>query len=64
VQRLYVALHGTLGSSLRDVLQEGNAEAVACLHIPWLMRKFLLLVKSRTGHRIPRMIPTIARWLK
>jgi hypothetical protein len=29
MQRL--SLHGTLGSYLRDALQEGSAEAVACL---------------------------------
>jgi hypothetical protein len=32
--RLSAALHGTLGSYLRDALQEGNADAVACLHVP------------------------------
>jgi hypothetical protein len=30
---LYAALHGTLGSYLRDALQEGSAYAVACLPI-------------------------------
>jgi hypothetical protein len=32
--RLYAALHGTLSSYLRDALQEGCADAVACLHVP------------------------------
>jgi hypothetical protein len=34
MQRLYVALHGTLGSYLRDAFQEGSADAVACLLVP------------------------------
>jgi hypothetical protein len=34
VQRLFIALHGTLRSLLRDALQEGSAEAVACMHVP------------------------------
>jgi hypothetical protein len=33
-QRLSVALHGTLGSYLRDALHEGIADAVACLPVP------------------------------
>jgi hypothetical protein len=33
---LSVALHGTLGSYPRDPLQEGNADVVACLHVPWV----------------------------
>jgi hypothetical protein len=34
-QRLSAALHGTLGSYLRDAFQEGNnANAVACLRVP------------------------------
>jgi hypothetical protein len=33
MQSLYVALHGTLGSYLRNALQEGNADDVACLHV-------------------------------
>jgi hypothetical protein len=33
-RRLFAALHGTLGSHLRDALQEGSADAVACLPIP------------------------------
>jgi hypothetical protein len=28
------ALHGTLGSYLRDALEEGNADVVAYLHVP------------------------------
>jgi hypothetical protein len=31
MQRLYDALHGAFGSYLRDALQEGSADAVACL---------------------------------
>jgi hypothetical protein len=34
MQRLFGARHGTLGSSLCDVLQEGNADTLACLHRP------------------------------
>jgi hypothetical protein len=34
MQRLSVALHGTLGSNLRDAFEEGNANTVAYLHIP------------------------------
>jgi hypothetical protein len=34
MQRLFGALHGTLGSYLRDALQEGNDDIVACLHVP------------------------------
>jgi hypothetical protein len=34
VQRLSVALHGTLGSHFRDVVQEGSVDAVACLPVP------------------------------
>jgi hypothetical protein len=34
MQRLSAALHGTLGSYLRDALHEGSADAVACLHVP------------------------------
>jgi hypothetical protein len=34
MQRLSVALHGTLGSYPRDALQEGSADAVACLPVP------------------------------
>jgi hypothetical protein len=34
MQRIYAALHGTLGSYLRDALQEGSAETVACLPVP------------------------------
>jgi hypothetical protein len=31
MQRLFVVLHGTLGSHLHDALREGNAGAVACV---------------------------------
>jgi hypothetical protein len=34
MQRIFIALHGTLGSYLRHALQEGNADAVAFLPIP------------------------------
>jgi hypothetical protein len=34
MQRLFVALHGTMGSYLRDALHEGSADVVACLHVP------------------------------
>jgi hypothetical protein len=34
MQRLYVVLHGTLGSYLLDALREGSADAVACLRVP------------------------------
>jgi hypothetical protein len=35
MQRLSAALHGALGSYLRGAFQEGSAEAVACLPVPW-----------------------------
>jgi NAD-specific glutamate dehydrogenase len=34
MQRLLDALHGTLGSYLRNALQEGSVDAVACLLVP------------------------------
>jgi hypothetical protein len=34
MQRLFVTLHGTLGSYLRDALHEGSVDVVACLHVP------------------------------
>jgi hypothetical protein len=34
LQHLYADLHGSLGSYLRDALQEGSADTVACLHVP------------------------------
>jgi hypothetical protein len=34
MQRLSAVLYGTLGSYLRDALQEGIADAVACLPVP------------------------------
>jgi hypothetical protein len=34
MQRLSAALHGTFGSYLRDALQEGGADDVACVHVP------------------------------
>ena len=44
IQRLSNALHGTLGSYLRDTFQEGNADADACLPIPraYVFSSFLL----------------------
>jgi hypothetical protein len=33
LQRLFVALHGTLGSFLCDALKEGSADVVARLHV-------------------------------
>jgi hypothetical protein len=33
MQRLSAALHGTLGSYLRDALQEGGVDAEACLPV-------------------------------
>jgi hypothetical protein len=35
MQHLFVALHGTLSSYLRDALHEGSANVVACLLVPW-----------------------------
>jgi hypothetical protein len=29
----FAALHGNLGSYLRDALKDGNADVVACLHV-------------------------------
>jgi hypothetical protein len=34
MQHRFAALHGTLGSHLRDALQEGSAGAVARLTVP------------------------------
>jgi NAD-specific glutamate dehydrogenase len=34
MQRLFNALHSTLGSYLRDTLHEGIVDVVACLHVP------------------------------
>jgi hypothetical protein len=34
MNRLFLALHGTLGSYLGDALHEGSADSVACLHVP------------------------------
>jgi hypothetical protein len=34
MQRLSAALHGILGSYLRDALQEGSVDAVACRLVP------------------------------
>jgi hypothetical protein len=34
MQRLSASLHGTLGSYLRDALQKGSADVVACLLVP------------------------------
>jgi hypothetical protein len=42
MQRLLVALHGTLDSFLRDALQEGGADAVACFSAFLGLSSFLL----------------------
>jgi hypothetical protein len=34
MQCISAALHGTLGSHLRDALQEGSADAVVCRPVP------------------------------
>ena len=34
MQRLSAALHGTLGSYLRDAFQEGSSNVVACFRVP------------------------------
>jgi hypothetical protein len=34
MQRLVVALHGTMGSYLCDAFHEGSVDVVACLPIP------------------------------
>jgi hypothetical protein len=34
MQRLYAALHGTLGSYLREPFKEGSVDVVACLPVP------------------------------
>jgi hypothetical protein len=34
MQRLSLALHDTLGSYLRDALQEGSVDAGTCPHVP------------------------------
>jgi hypothetical protein len=31
---MFAILHGTLGSYLRDALQEGNGDVVVCLLVP------------------------------
>jgi hypothetical protein len=46
MQRLSAALHGTLGSYLRDALQEGSADAAACLPVPRAKLGFFLLFSS------------------
>jgi hypothetical protein len=33
MQRFLAALHGILDSYLRDALQEGSVDVVACLHV-------------------------------
>jgi hypothetical protein len=42
MQRLSAARHRILGSYLRDALQEGGADAVACLPVPRVFSSFLL----------------------
>jgi hypothetical protein len=34
MQRFFASLHGALGSYLRDALNEGSVDAMACLHVP------------------------------
>jgi hypothetical protein len=34
IQRLFAARHGTLGSYLRDALQKGYVDTMACLYVP------------------------------
>jgi hypothetical protein len=34
MQRLSAALHGTMGSYLRDAFQEDSVDVVACLNVP------------------------------
>jgi hypothetical protein len=43
MQRLSIAIHGTLGSFLRDVLWDDNVDVVACLLVPraWARGVFL-----------------------
>jgi hypothetical protein len=44
MQHLFATLHGTLGTYLRDALQEGSADVVVCLLVPraWAFSSFLL----------------------
>jgi hypothetical protein len=35
MQRLFAALHGAMGSYLRDALHDVSANTMACLHGPW-----------------------------
>jgi hypothetical protein len=44
MQRLSTVLHGTLGSYLRDALNEGSVDVVACLRVSraWVFFLFLL----------------------
>jgi hypothetical protein len=43
IQRVSLALHGTLGSCLRDALHEGDAVVVACLLAPQTLVSLLPL---------------------
>jgi hypothetical protein len=54
MQRLCIALHGTLGSFLRDALQEGSADVVACLRVPraWACGVFSLVVSTARSCKI------------
>jgi hypothetical protein len=47
MKRLSATLHGTLSSYLRDALQEGSADVVACLH--FLGLRFFPLVLCLLG---------------
>jgi hypothetical protein len=46
MQHYIAALHGTLGSYLRDAFQEGSADAVACLLVPRALVFSLILFCS------------------
>jgi hypothetical protein len=53
MHRLFAAPLGTLGTYLREALQEGNVDVVACLHVPrasacgvFLLAPFCLVISS------------------
>jgi hypothetical protein len=52
MQRRSVVLHGSLGCNLRDTLQEGSVDAVACFPVPrgltcGGLSSFLCLIKNK-----------------
>jgi hypothetical protein len=49
MQRLPASLHGTLGSYLRDALQEGSVDVVVCLPFPARAYVFFLFFVSLGG---------------